>query len=254
MVGELRAGLPKVTGQILKKSDRKISAVGSEYLNFQFGIMPTVSDVSTLLTLASNPELRKAVKHVLGEEHRVRKTLINDSSNVTEESYDYNSILGSYSRDIRLTKTTSKSERVWSSVSFVYYQASLLDQLLVDLEKELGNFGTIPKLIDAWNLTAWSWFVDWFVNFNHVITNLSYLGRDGLMLQRGYLMAHHRMTITSRQTRVFMGTPIESIGIETYERKYRVNASPFGFGLTWRDFSPFQTSILASLGVSKLRF
>jgi hypothetical protein len=219
--------------------------------------MPTVGDVSTLLTLALNPQLRQRVKRYVGEEHRVRKLLIQDSSTNVEDlssTSQVNSLTANSSRDIKLIKSTTYNERVWSSISFAYYQTNALDRLLDDLEQELGNFGSIPKLIDFWNLTAWSWFIDWFSNFNHVLTNLSYLGRDGLTMQRGYLMATHTRTVKSRQTRVYMGTPIESVGIETYLRKYRVRASPFGFGIDWREFTPFQTSILASLGISKLRF
>jgi hypothetical protein len=33
-----------------------------------------------------------------------------------------------------------------------------------------------------------------------------------------------------------------------------VKASPFGFGLTWKDFDPFQLSILGALGLNRLRF
>jgi hypothetical protein len=51
-----------------------------------------------------------------------------------------------------------------------------------------------------------------------------------------------------------MNVPISTTGVRTFERKYRVRASPFGFGLTWKDFDPFQLSILGALGVSRLRF
>lgn len=118
----------------------------------------------------------------------------------------------------------------------------------------MGGFGAVPRAIDFWNLIPWTWFVDWFTNINHVITNLSYLGRDGLYLQRGYIMAHYRDVETSSQGRTFMGRPFLTTGVRTFERKYRVRASPFGFGLTWQDFDPFQLSILGALGVNRLRF
>jgi hypothetical protein len=67
-------------------------------------------------------------------------------------------------------------------------------------------------------------------------------------------MGHYKDVLEERQSRVYMGTPIESIGTISYDRKYRTKASPFGFGLTWKDFDPFQVSILGALGISKLRF
>jgi hypothetical protein len=152
------------------------------------------------------------------------------------------------------TRETISEYRIWSSVSFAYYQANLLDELLADLDRMTGGLGVVPNAVDLWNLIPWSWFVDWFTNINHVLTNLSYLGRDGLYLQRGYLMGHYRERIIDTQSRVFMGTPISTTGVRTFERKYRVRASPFGFGYTWKEFNPFQLSILSALGVSRLRY
>jgi hypothetical protein len=139
-------------------------------------------------------------------------------------------------------------------VSFVYYQANLLDQLITDLDEKLGGLGSIPNAIDIWNLTAWSWLADWFTNFNHVITNLSYLGRNGLHMQRGYLMASYSIREESRVSGLIYGNPATTVGVLYQERKYRIAASPFGFGYTWKDFDPFQLSILGALGVSRLRF
>jgi len=255
-VGELREGLPKIPLSQLRKSERKVSALGGEYLNVQFGLLPTLSDVSKLVTLASNPDLRKRVKHHVGEEHRVRKTLKKDSSTSSRAlaSNEMNTLPLAFAQLPVGTETTTDTVRIWSSVSFQWYQANRLDSLLRDLDEQLGNYGSIPNLIDAWNLTAWSWLVDWFVNFNHVLTNLSFLGRDGLTLQRGYLMCTHERKVETFQSVMFNGTRATSLGTRTFVRKYRVTASPFGFGYKWDGFSPFQTSILASLGVSRLKF
>lgn len=255
-IGELREGLPKVPLKELAKSQRKVSSLGSEYLNVQFGLLPTVSDVSKLIQLVGHPELRARVEHALNQEFRVRKVVRKDESTSTRAllTNEMNTLPAAFVQSVSGYETTSYTSRTWSSVSFMYFHSNRLLDLLDGMDEQLGNFGSIPNMIDAWNLTAWSWFIDWFTNFNHVLTNLSYLGRDGLMIQHGYIMSHHRRRVTTVQNCRFAGRPVQSVGVIDYERKYRVRASPFGFGLTWREFSPFQTSILAALGVNRLRF
>jgi hypothetical protein len=67
-------------------------------------------------------------------------------------------------------------------------------------------------------------------------------------------MAHFLKKEEHRLSGLLYSQPFTSVGVVTYERKYRVAASPFGFGYTWKDFNPFQLSILGALGVSRLRF
>ncbi len=254
-IGELRAGMPRLPGKVIAES-RKVRNVGGEYLNVQFGLMPTVSDIQNLIEVLGNPALRAAVKHQLYEEHRVRKTIDKGTVSTSRPltGAEMSSIVGAHSSGIAGTLETRKSFRIWSSCSFVYHQVEMFDQLLTDLDRKMGGVGVVPTAIDIWNLVPWSWLVDWFTNFNHVITNLSYLGRDGLRLQRGYIMGTFEDVETTTQRRTFMNVPISTTGVRTFERKYRVRASPFGFGLTWKDFDPFQLSILGALGISRLRF
>ncbi len=254
-VGELREGLPKVPLKVLAK-ERKLRNAGGEYLNVQFGLLPTVSDVQKFIDLCMDPKLRERARHQIGEEHRVRKTLDKGRSATSRAltSAEMSSMPASFTSGITGTLEVVSDFEIWSSCSFAYYQTLELIRLLDELDSKMGGFGAVPRAIDFWNLIPWTWFVDWFTNINHVITNLSYLGRDGLYLQRGYIMAHYRDVETSSQGRTFMGRPFLTTGVRTFERKYRVRASPFGFGLTWQDFDPFQLSILGALGVNRLRF
>lgn len=254
-IGELRQGLPKVPLTIIG-SGRKARDVGSEYLNYQFGLMPTISDLQKLFELLMSPGAKDVVENNLDREFRVRKVLAKGETTVNTDLTFTSEMYTSFyqvSRRNKVTSSRTQSYRIWSSCSFKYFQVRRLNQLITDLEQQLG-MGVIPTLIDFWNLIPWSWFVDWFTNLNDVITNLSYLGKDGLHLQRGYIMGTYVDAETLRHTGTINGVPFETIGTVRYERKYRVKASPFGFGLTWEDFDPFQMSILAALGISKLRF
>lgn len=253
-VGELREGLPKVPLKALAK-EKKLRNLGGEYLNVQFGVMPLISDLQNFLQAVQNPKLRAHVKHALGEEHRVRKVLDKGKTYTTRP-------LTGAEMSVEPASMTSKtgiieissSFRIWSSCSFAYHQITELDRLLNDLDRITGGLGVAPTAIDIWNLVPWSWLVDWFVNFNQVATNLSYLGRDGLYLQRGYIMAHYEDKIVTSRQGVLYGNPYSTTATQLTERKYRIGASPFGFGLHMADFNPFQVSILGSLGVSRLKF
>lgn len=253
-LGELRAGLPKIPGAIIK-SEKKLRSVGGEYLNYQFGVMPTASDVQKLIELLMHPKAKEFIQRNLDEEFRVRKLLDKGETTTTTDlngSHELNTVSGFVGTPSGNQRRV-QSYRIWSSVTFKQMQVNRLNELINDLERQVG-MGIVPTAIDLWNLVPWSWFVDWFTNLNDVITNLSYLEKNGLYLKYGYVMGTFRDVTTVTQTRNIGGVTHTTTGIAHYERKYRVHASPFGFGLTWKDFDPFQLSILGALGISRLRF
>jgi hypothetical protein len=254
-IGELREGLPKIPLRQFAK-EKKLRSVGGEYLNYQFGIMPTVSDLEKLFQLLLSPRAQKVIERQLDHEFRVRKVIDKGTVSTTTDlssSSEANTLTLTWRSNTKLIRKQTTSYRVWSSCSFKYFQVNRLQQLINDLERQLG-LGLQPTALDAWNLVPWSWFVDWFTNLDDVITNLSYLGKNGLYMHHGYVMGSYEDVTEERQTCNYMGKPVETIGRTSYKRKYRVKACPFGFGLSWKDFTPFQLSILGALGTSRLRF
>jgi len=252
-IGELKAGLPKVPLKALRES-KSFSALGDEYLNLQFGIVPTVSDVQKLIEQLQSPKLRSAVEQTLTNEHRVRKVVDKGTTSTIRPLTGSEMALSSGLSGQTGYLSVTTDYRIWSSITFIDYQVTEFQRLLNDLDSRLGGLGAVPTAIDIWNLVPWSWFVDWFTNLNHVITNLSYLGKDGLAIRRGYLMAHYSTREVHHREGLVVGSPFSTTGEILTERKYRVHASPFGFGYTWKDFDTFQLSILGALGVSRLRF
>lgn len=253
-LGELREGLPKVPLTIIR-SEKKLRSAGGEYLNFQFGLMPTAADVQKLIQLLFSPHAKDYIRRELDKEFRVRKLLDKGQAITTTDlsgSWEANTVSG-FVGTPRLIRQRTQSYRIWSSVTFKQLQVNRLQELINDLERQVG-VGIVPTAIDLWNLVPWSWFVDWFTNFNHVITNLSYLEKNGLYLKYGYVMGTFEDVVTDVQTRSIGSSIHTTSGTAHYLRKYRVGASPFGFGLTWKDFDPFQLSILGALGISRLRF
>jgi hypothetical protein len=121
-----------------------------------------------------------------------------------------------------------------------YYKARRIYGLTLD-----------PEVL--WNLAPWSWFADWFVNAGDVVSNISDLSFDGLVMRFGYMMEH---SIVADEVRLggssfSGGTSLDTTIWLVTETKQRIRASPYGFGLTWESFSPRQLAILAALGVTR---
>jgi len=121
-----------------------------------------------------------------------------------------------------------------------------------EAEKLLG----LPLTPDVvWELTPWSWAIDWFSNAGSVISNVSAFKLGGLVMRYGYIMEETTITDTySMASAGFLDDtgPVPPSTI-TYTVKRRREANPFGFGLSWDGLSPSQMLITAALGITRLR-
>jgi hypothetical protein len=117
-----------------------------------------------------------------------------------------------------------------------------------------------------WELTPWSWAVDWFTNAGDVINNVTQFAAAGLVMRYGYMMEE---TITTYRTEWGNGRFCRNVGSSTnpkiapaYEgagsrgkfvvTKSRHPANPFGFGVGWEGLSPTQLAITATIGITRL--
>jgi hypothetical protein len=261
-IGELaREGLPAITGLTTLKGRGKPTAVAGEYLNHEFGVRPLVSDVKALCNAV------KKSKDILEQYYRDSGKVVRRKyafpSEVETSSFRYRSGVTSwpilqypfYSQpygNIDVVRTTTK--RTWFSGAFTYYAKSPTDasDLLSYYQQanHLLGVGVTPATI--WNLTPWSWALDWFGNIGDVLNNVSMAMTDGLVMRYGYLMQEYRNETTYRFSgaTLYDGRPIDCSVTYNYTLKRRRGASPFGFGITDSDLTPKQWSILAALGMT----
>jgi len=147
----------------------------------------------------------------------------------------------------------------WFSGSFTYYAPA---QMFADtlsghaqVAKRMLGLDLTPDLL--WELAPWSWAVDWFSSTGAAISNLSALASDGLVMRYGYIMEHTRVQDTytligsTKFSSGYTGRPAPLVFIS--ETKIRRRANPYGFGLTMAGLNGRQKSILAALGLSRLR-
>lgn len=264
-LGELhRDGIPNVIGMNTwkdrtrenlkgKKLPAKHSSdveLSDEFLNYKFGWVPLVNDVRNFAYSVKN--------------HRdILRDFREGSGKNTRVSYNFGTTWRSegYFRAVGLRSTTGLSMGTpWGSVSSVeesraWFRGCFTYHLPVGdaAYNKAMRFGTYAdKLLGVrltpevlWNLTPWSWGVDWFTNTGDIIHNFSQMGHDGLVLKYGYSM-HRRYY---RSVSSVNGAKADSRN----DSLIRLPSSPyFGFGATGA-LSATQSAILIALGITHFR-
>lgn len=267
-LGEIRRdGIPAIPGlKAFEKGPRPGKKAGSEYLNVEFGIKPLLSDIRKVLTAERKSD-------------RIIAQYVKDSGKLVRRRYEFPATSSTVVEDLglyapvsafttsmyavpkgRVTRTTTIERRMWFSGAFTYH-VNDADSILGRLHRgsqianHLTGVGVNPGVL--WDLTPWSWAVDWFSNTGDVMTNISSMGTDGLVLVRGYIMAETVTTVTYTNigaqlwARVGKYPPMSLTQSWTETIRQRRRATPFGFGLSVAAFTPRQLAIVAALGLSR---
>lgn len=268
-IGELiRDGLPTMAGLKILKGKGKPSSVADEYLNTMFGIKPLLSDLQALGRVIQDADkLIAQLKRDSGKVVRrrrdfdIEKEVIEDYVSMRPARSVWTLAKSVFpgnpvSTSVAVHHKTTVSRKRSFSGAFTYYlpdssehgnirrMASVADRLV----------GLKPDVSDVWNLLPWSWLGDWFVNTGDVIQNAVNAQSFGQVVQYAYMMEH--TIVKYEYTVIDHGFPMASGPITLVihdEVKKRVAASPYGFGSVWEEFTPYQLSILAALGISRTK-
>jgi len=265
----LREGMPSIVGAAtLKNRTHLAKSAGSEYLNVQFGWLPLVSDI------------RSAAQAVVDSD-KIIKQLIRDSGKTVRRHYafpvdrsiQHETLAGNMYPPPYLdinkwvnwraapTHTTLIQRKVWFDGAFTYhvdpdvYHSDF--QGMVAKARYLLGVRLTPDVV--WNLTPWSWLIDWVFNIGPVLTNVGLFAQDGLTLRYGYTMEETKVTHVYRFGDLWPNGGSGAIG--TWEppmtgtwtgtRKRRLEQSPFSLGLVGTDLNLRQLAILSALGISR---
>jgi hypothetical protein len=245
-------------------------SLGKEYLNITFGWKPFLSDLYKILRqmLDISEEIRKYESISGLQVHRrydfppivdtsstslgsARYLNFGGGSNIAswDELYD-----GNPARPLLITDTSY--ERIYFVGMFQFAlgpDKGLLGK--IEAFEQLANklLGTRITPAVLWELTPWSWLIDWFFEVQNAITAAGLLTSDGVLMRYAYLM---RETLKSTAYTVsgvpFVDGPSGPVTTTSYIRKKeRVRGTPFGFGISLEDISPLQWAILGALALSK---
>lgn len=264
---------------------------GDEYLNIVFGWIPGINDIRQILTAMVNArkiinqyssDTDKFIRRKMHFPDQVTQTLVKDtasagnfrlfatpgspidssSTTLGEITTDGHSGLRFSDRVGNVSIVTRTTKKTWFSGAFRYH---LNDG--EDIFSRIDHTGQVAaRLLGArldpaslWQAMPWSWLLDWFVDIGDIISNATAVSLDGQLLQYGYLMrtTTKELTITTDAPvdNVSAGGNTSRIGNLTstyvFQRKERIRATPFGFGLNPNSFTAQQWAILGALGMTR---
>jgi hypothetical protein len=268
-IGELREGIPRLVGADFFKHRTEVArSAGSEYLNVEFGWRPLLNDVQSFAYAVRNhDEILAQYERDSGKRLRRRVVTLNETTSETTTVGTGSSAkptpglpsacVNSYA-NVVLTRTRTIKRKQWFSGCFTYYlqpERSGIEGRKRWLQEANKLYGVRLAPETLWNLTPWSWGVDWFVNVGDVLHNVSAFANDGLVMPYGYMM--EQCSIEDQYTN--SGNSYKTPGIPTSfsqtfttTSKQRVRATPFGFGLNPDiDFTDRQWAIVSALGLSR---
>lgn len=260
-LGELLLGAPKMVGSTLKEATSFYKKAGDEFLNIEFGWKPFLDDVKKFASTVRDSD--KIIRQYIRDSGRsVRRRYVfppERQIRLTSGNGFFEPLTPSFGASVSLEEEAYKA--YWFSGSFKYY-VPIGDDALGKLDRHMAladRLYGIHSPSQVWELAPWSWAVDWFSNTGDVIKNIEALGVDGLVMERGYMMAHEKRqeTLSVRENDVKLRTVgLQGVGsrkITLWETKRRYVANPFGFGILDSSLSEKQIAILAALGLSRGR-
>jgi hypothetical protein len=261
------------------------SALGSEYLNNVFGWSPIIRDVdkSIKILLALDQMLfpeddtRRTVRRVVSlrggiiDNHAFQCYAGSPLAGIVTTNpgppYRMTSASGAYgyasapypNGTFNGSASVLEELSVWTTARFATAaRPSATNNSHLDRAIDLLGLELTPEVL--WELTPWSWLIDWFSNMGTVIGNLSTLGLSNTILNYAYSTARIKSSssVSGRPVIVPSGAGIRSftghvISSRTIDAKVRLAASPFGFDVTLGSLNAGQWAILTALGLARSR-
>ncbi len=260
------------------------SALGSEYLNNVFGWAPIMRDINAaikiLLTLDSalfpEDDTRRQVRRIIstrGSSFQRTITMEHGSQLVGSGTWIYQkgfynkpiepigsgiafgTLPGNFVADVSVLENLSLQTTARFNTGA---RPSLTNNQHLDRIIDLAGLELTPEVI--WELTPWSWLIDWFLSIGTVLGNLSTLGVSNTILNYAYstVRLETKGSIWAKPQIITSGTGVYSTSgnfLTSYEidHKVRIAASPFGFGMSAGSLSASQWAILGALGLSRSR-
>jgi len=246
-----------------------LRTLGSYHLAVQFGWLPLASDV---LAFAARVQNQNAIlaQHTNTGSSNWNSTKVGyrfpTDTNVVTTSGDgypgYKWVSGALQSGVSLKAFYYKQKvtETWFEGEYQTFIPTMRlpeQEYLNDTTRKasiLLNTALTPRVL--WDLAPWSWAVDWFSNTGDMISAISEVGLDGLVLRNGFIMSHWYDKCEVSWGNASGASPAWRVGggsaFFISEVKKRYPAVPyFGFGLPG-GLSAKQVSILAALGLNRL--
>ena len=256
-----REGIPSMIGStLLRNKVGFLRGLGSEYLNYEFGWKPLVSDVKNAAKAIVESEriINQLVRDSGKMVHRRRHFLPIHEVSVSVSNtagYPYNTNIANWWNTPWWRTTDIYTRDTWFSGVFTFeYDPGSLSEIsrIATQARLLYGLQLTPEVL--WNLAPWSWLVDWFANVGPLLHNVSAFQNDQLVMRYGYVMDRHRRSynlvsdVTGKN-----GNKLPRLYHDVYQLdwKRRAEATPYGFGVASESFTIRQWAILSALGITR---
>lgn len=282
-LGELLAGFPRIPGHTLERvTDSWKKRGAGEFLNYVFGVQPTINDIAKLVDSMST--LTTAIIQLRRDSGRgVRRSFdptpfqreweypssdLSSQGSVqlghtNQVGYRWsNQTTSDVHRAHRATYTSTlflrKYEKLRFTGSFTYWLPKTplegLDWSQVAELNRIIRFA--PSLTGVWQLIPWSWLIDWFFDISSTLELIERTQDDSLVINYGYAMRHTVCTATQKTE---VSTPANYKfehpvvkTVTTFEKKERIRSNPYGFIVpTASEMTPMRWAILAAIGLGR---
>lgn len=289
-LGELFLARPQAPLHGWRDQDDFSQLVGNDYLNVAFGWVPTVADIKSLIQNLLG--MSRITRQLMRDSDKVvrRKFRFPEITSTTVQEYrttydeffypvggydgsrpyfsgfDSPSYFGKFypptknAEEIVLTRTITTKKNISFSGAYTYHipkDEGLYDNLVRLEAKANVLLGTKLTPATIWELTPWSWLVDWNLKIGQASKAAEAFTEYGLVLRYGYLMCHTKVLDVTTCPRLDMlnhGTPV-SVQPTGYvyrsERKERFRANPYGFAVAPADYTNSQWAILGALSLAR---
>jgi len=271
-LGELREGLPRLSSEALKGGLKTLKGAGSDYLNVQFGWLPLVKDIQNAvgaLTKATqafdsrgwNRRVHRSygVRPITNAGSSEKLTTIPSVRALLSNGASLSTTLNGLYCDYHVDQTSSIQR--WFEGEFTSFLPLGFDPNdYLSKAKLLINLELNPTVL--WELTPWSWLVDWYLKIGDAIAGAQATANDRLIMHYGYSMEHAVFTTSvltdnlrprpGFEANVYPGLPSKIRHFRSDEFKTRVRANPYGFqAVSAGQLSASQVGILSALGLSQ---
>ena len=240
-------------------------SLANHWLNTQFGWLPFISDLQDFYNTCNSLDKRmKQLRRDNGKWIRRGGVVLSDeSSEVIREETDYIGLspaLTTYHYDRTtamgygtLKVTDYKSQQIWFSGAFRYWIPGNDSSFLWKGRAIATLFGLNPSPSLLYNLTPWSWLLDWSSNMGDVISNLSDMAYNNLAAKYAYIMGTTTQRVEATGDVILLHARPTVTSFAEITRKQRVEAEALGFSPSSDSYTARQWSILAALGITRYR-
>lgn len=271
---ELEKLLNKDLLSILRASEelspKLLKSLSGEYLSYNFGWKQLVSDVYDLLVKPQKIQnqidflIRRAGKPTT---YRTKRDFLVSRSGAPDFSYH---IMG---ENVERIDTRVDNKIQLSMVVNTTFPFPSINQ--VSFRKDLYDkkLGVYPTFTDLYNLTPWTWLVDWFTGLGNYVEIIDEIHNDKSLINWGFITGKSSVDVTTTivtKKSSWQGISVNGVGKNVEYKQYNTHSSLLHIDLQLRknvagifdvksfsdpsSLSTYQRSILGALLAQRTNF